>query len=188
MTIALLVAGVTLLIALIWLIGLYNRLVGLRNTRENAFADIDVQLRQRNDLIPQLVSTVKGYTAHEKELLERITQARSSVMNAGSINDKIQADAQLTQALQGLRVQVEAYPDLKANTNFLQLQQEVADIENKLASARRYFNGATRELNNAVESFPSNLIAGSFGFTRQPMYELSAEQRTTMEEPPQINF
>lgn len=186
-------AATIIIVALIvlivfWLIGLYNRLVRYRNNRENAFADIDVQLRQRNDLIPQLVSTVKGYAAHEKDLLERITQARSAVMSAGSINDKIQADTQLTQALQGLRVSVEAYPDLKANTNFLQLQKEISDIENKLAAARRYFNGATRELNNAVESFPGNLMARSFGFSRQPMYELSAEQRTSMEAPPQINF
>lgn len=183
----LIVIGIIVLLAL-WLVSLYNRLVRYRNSRENAFADIDVQLRQRNDLIPQLVSTVKGYATHEKDLLERITQARAGVMNAGSINEKIAADTQLTQALQGLKVSVEAYPDLKANTNFLQLQEEISDIENKLAAARRYFNGATRELNTAIESFPSNLIAGSFGFTRQPMYELSAEQRSTMEEPPQINF
>lgn len=181
------VLGVIILIIL-WLVSLYNRLVKSRNNRENAFADIDVQLRQRNDLIPQLVSTVKGYATHERDLLERITHARSTLMNAGSINDKIQADTQLTQALQGLRVQVEAYPDLKANQNFLQLQGEISDIENKLAAARRYFNGATRELNNSVESFPANLIAKNFGFTRQPMYELSTEQRQTMEEPPTINF
>ncbi|RYZ38306.1 MAG: LemA family protein [Sphingobacteriales bacterium] len=181
---------IVVIIALLvfWLIGLYNKLVRYRNNRENAFADIDVQLRQRNDLIPQLVSTVKGYATHERELLERITQARSAVMAAGNINDKMQADTQLTQALQGLRVSVEAYPDLKANTNFLQLQNEISDIENKLAAARRYFNGATREFNNSVESFPANIIAKNFGFSRQPMYELSAEQRNTMEEPPRISF
>jgi LemA protein len=181
------IIGIIVLLVL-WLISLYNKLVRYKNNRENAFADIDVQLRQRNDLIPQLVSTVKGYATHERDLLERITQARSAVMNAGSINEKMQADTQLTQALQGLRIQVEAYPDLKANTNFLQLQEEISDIENKLAAARRYFNGATRELNNSVESFPANIIAKNFGFTRQPMYELSAEQRTTMEEPPKISF
>ncbi len=187
MTAGLIIIGVIVLIVL-WLVSLYNRLVRLKNNRENAFADIDVQLRQRNDLIPQLVSTVKGYAAHEKDLLERITQARSAVMGANSINDKIQADTQLTHALQGLRIQVEAYPDLKANQNFLQLQNEISDIENKLAAARRYFNGATRELNTGVESFPANIIAKSFGFTRQPMYELSVEQRQTMEEPPKISF
>lgn len=186
--IALIVIVALIVVIALWLVGLYNKLVRYKNNRENAFADIDVQLRQRNDLIPQLVSTVKGYATHEKDLLERITQARSAVMSAGSINEKMQADTQLTQALQGLRVSVEAYPDLKANTNFLQLQQEISDIENKLAAARRYFNGATRELNNSVESFPANIIAKNFGFTRQPMYELSAEQRTTMDAPPQINF
>jgi len=183
----LIIIGVIVLIVL-WIVGLYNRLVRLRNNRENAFADIDVQLRQRNDLVPQLVATVKGYATHERELLERITQARAAVMQATGINEKIQADTQLTQALQGLRVQVEAYPDLKANQNFLQLQNEISDIENKLAAARRYFNGATRELNTGIESFPANIIARNFGFTRQPMYELSSEQRQTMEQPPQINF
>src|SRR5690606_15051486 len=128
MTIIILIAVVVIII--LWLVSLYNRLVRMKNNRENAFADIDVQLRQRNDLIPQLVSTVKGYATHEKELLERITAARSTIMNSSNINDKIQADSQLTQALQGLRVQVEAYPDLKANTNFLHLQQEISDIEN----------------------------------------------------------
>lgn len=179
--------GIIVLIVF-WLVGMYNRLVRFRNNRENAFADIDVQLRQRNDLIPQLVSTVKGYATHERELLERITQARSAMMSAGNINDKMQADTQLTQALQGLRIQVEAYPDLKANQNFLQLQGEISDIENKLAASRRYFNSATKELNTSIESFPTNVIAKNFGFTRQPMYELNAEQRVTMEEPPQITF
>lgn len=186
--IGLIIFGVVVVILAFWLVGLYNRLVSLRNNRENAFADVDVQLRQRNDLVPQLVATVKGYAQHEQELLQRVTEARSAVMGASSINEKIQADSQLTGALQGLRIQVEAYPDLKANTNFLQLQEEISDIENKLAASRRYFNSATRELNTSVESFPSNIIAGSFGFTKQPMYELSTEQRTQMEEPPQINF
>lgn len=179
---------VIIVLVVVWLVGLYNKLVRYRNNRENAFADIDVQLRQRNDLIPQLVSTVKGYATHERELLESITQARSAVMSANNINDKMQADTQLTTALQGLKVQVEAYPDLKANTNFLQLQNEISDIENKLAASRRYFNSATKELNTSIESFPTNMIAKNFGFTRQPMYELNAEQRVTMEEPPEIKF
>lgn len=184
-----LIVGIGIIALIVfWLIGMYNRLVRFRNNRENAFADIDVQMRQRNDLIPQLVATVKGYATHEKELLERITQARSAAMNANTINEKMAADTQLTSALQGLRVQVEAYPDLKANQNFLQLQGEISDIENKLAAARRFFNSATRELNTAIESFPNNLIAKNFGFTKQPMYELTSDQRRTMEEPPQINF
>lgn len=186
--VGLLIAAALVVLIVIWVVGLYNRLISLRNNRENAFADIDVQLRQRNDLIPQLVSTVKGYASHEKEVLERVTMARSTLMGASDINAKIQADTQLTQALQGLRIQVEAYPDLKASANFMHLQEEIADLENKLAASRRYFNGATRELNTAIQSFPSNLIASNFGFKRQSMYELSVEQRTHMEEPPQINF
>ncbi len=172
----------------IWVVSLYNGLVKLRNRRENAFADIDVQLRQRHDLIPQLVETVKGYASHEKELLMRVTEARTAAMAAGSIDDKIKAEQQLSSALQGLRVQVEAYPDLKANQNFLQLQEELSDIENKLAASRRFFNGATTEYNNAVESFPSNLIARNFGFQRELFFDLGTENRKQMEEPPKIKF
>ena len=170
------------------LIGIYNGLVNRRNNRENAFANIDVQLKQRYDLIPQLVATVKGYAAHEKELLEKITAARASAMNATNINDKIQADNALSSALSGLRVAVEAYPDLKANQNFLQLQDEISDIENKLAAARRFFNSATRELNTAIQSFPANLIAGTFGFHTEPMFEVPAEQRAAMDKAPEIQF
>ena len=170
------------------IIGMYNNLVKLRNNRENAFADIDVQLKQRFDLVPQLVATVKGYATHEKELLENITAARTAGVNATSIDDKIKADQQLTSALAGLKVQVEAYPDLKANQNFMQLQGELADIENKLAAVRRYFNSATRELNNAVQSFPSNIFAGMFGFHKEAMYEIEASQRAEVEKAPEIKF
>jgi LemA protein len=172
----------------IWIISLYNGLVRLRNRRENAFADIDVQLRQRHDLVPQLVETVKGYASHEKDLLMKVTEARSAAMSAKTIDDKIVAEQQLTTALQGLRVQVEAYPDLKANQNFLQLQEELSDIENKLAASRRFFNGATTEYNNAVETFPGNLIARNFGFKKEIMFDLGTENRKTMEEPPKIQF
>lgn len=183
----LIVIGVLVLIV-IWIISLYNGLVRLRNRRQNAFADIDVQLRQRHDLVPQLVDTVKGYASHEKELLTKITEARSAAMNATTINDKIVAEQQLSNALAGLKVQVEAYPDLKANQNFLQLQEELSDIENKLAAARRFFNGATTEYNNAVESFPGNLIAKNFGFQREVMFDLGTDTRKQMEEPPKIQF
>lgn len=170
------------------IIGMYNNLVKLRNNRENAFADIDVQLKQRFDLVPQLVATVKGYATHEKELLENITAARTAGVNATSIDDKIKADQQLTSALAGLKVQVEAYPDLKANQNFMQLQGELADIENKLAAVRRYFNSATRELNTAVQSFPSNIFAGMFGFHKEAMYEIEASERAAVEKAPEIKF
>ncbi|MDR1202180.1 MAG: LemA family protein [Tannerellaceae bacterium] len=165
----------------------YNSLVKRRNNRENAFADIDVQLKQRHDLIPQLVETVKGYAAHEKETLDRVISARNGAVNAKSIDEKIMAENTLTSALAGLRVTVEAYPDLKANQNFLQLQGEISTIENKLSSARRYFNAATKELNNTVQSFPSNIIAGMFGFHKETMFDLG-EQRSKLEEAPKIQF
>ena len=184
-TIIIIVVVVVMILAII---GIYNNLVKLRNNRENAFADIDVQLKQRYDLVPQLVATVKGYAEHEKGLLESITAARSAAMSATSIDDKIKADQQLTSALAGLKVQVEAYPDLKANQNFMQLQGELADIENKLAAVRRFFNSATKELNNAVQSFPSNIIAGMFGFKKEPMFEIPASDRAAHEKAPEIKF
>ncbi len=183
----LIVAGILVLVVL-WAIGLYNGLVRLRNRRQNAFADIDVQLRQRHDLVPQLVETVKGYATHERELLTKITEARSAAMSATTIDGKIVAEQQLSTALAGLKVQVEAYPDLKANQNFLQLQEELSDIENKLAASRRFFNGATTEYNNAVESFPGNLVARNFGFSKEIMFDLGTDTRKQMEEPPKIQF
>jgi LemA protein len=183
----LIVVGIIILIV-IWVVSLYNGLVRLRNRRQNAFADIDVQLRQRHDLVPQLVETVKGYATHEKDLLLKITEARSNAMAATSIDDKIKAEQQLSSALAGLKVQVEAYPDLKANQNFLHLQEELSDIENKLAAARRFFNGATTEYNNAVETFPGNLIARNFGFAKEMFFDLGEDTRKKMEEPPQIKF
>ena len=183
----LIVVGLLVLLVF-WIISLYNGLVRLRNRRQNAFADIDVQLRQRHDLVPQLVDTVKGYATHEKDLLLKITEARTAAMAATTIDGKIVAEQQLSTALAGLKVQVEAYPDLKANQNFLQLQEELSDIENKLAAARRFFNGATTEYNNAVEAFPGNLVARNFGFNREIMFDLGTDTRKQMEEPPKIQF
>lgn len=187
MTIGIIILVIVVLIAL-WAVGIYNNLVKLRNNRENAFANIDVQLKQRHDLIPQLVATVKGYADHEKVVLTRVTEARSAAMNATSINDKIQAENALTSALAGLKVSLEAYPDLKANQNFLQLQNEISDIENKLAAVRRFFNSATKELNNAVQTFPSNLLAGIFGFKKEPMFEVPQSERADIEKAPEIKF
>lgn len=168
-------------------ISIYNRLVRLRNNREQAFADIDVQLRQRHDLIPQLVDSVKGYMGHERGVLTEITEARSNAIKATSINEKIAAEGRLSTALDGLKVSIEAYPDLKASQNFMELQNEIADIENKIAAARRFFNSATKELNVATELFPSNLVATLFNFKREPMFELGA-QRVEAEQPPKIQF
>ncbi len=184
--------GIIILIVLVVIavmcVSIYNNLVKLRNNRENAFANIDVQLKQRHDLIPQLVATVKGYATHEKELLEKVTAARSAAMGATTINGKIEAENTLSTALSGLRVSLEAYPDLKANQNFLQLQGEISDIENKLAATRRFFNSTTKELNNAVQTFPSNLLAGMFGFKKEPMFEIPQAERATYDKAPEISF
>jgi LemA protein len=184
----LLILLIPIVLIVFWLISIYNSLVSLRNRREQAFADIDVQLRQRSDLIPQLVETVKGYAGHESKTLTDVIAARNSVLSASSIDDKIKTDNQLTSALQGLKLTVEAYPDLKANQNFIHLQQEIGDIENKLAAARRFFNGATKEYNTSVESFPNNIIAGRYNFKKEALYDLGAEKRQTMEEPPAFKF
>lgn len=185
-------AGIIILIVVavlvVWMISIYNRLVALNNNRENAFANIDVQLKQRHDLVPQLVATVKGYANHEKSLLESVTAARTAAMSATTINEKIEAENALSNALAGLRVSVEAYPDLKASQNFRQLQSEIADIENKLSASRRFFNGATKELNNGVQSFPAVLVAGMFGFGRQPMFEIPAAERAMYDRIPEISF
>ncbi|MCZ2130939.1 MAG: LemA family protein [Bacteroidia bacterium] len=184
MIILLVVVGILVL----FVISIYNRLVKLKLRRENAFADIDVQLKQRHDLIPQLINTVKGYMKHEEGVLTKITDARSRAIKAGSINDKIAAENELTQAMNGLNIQVEAYPDLKANQNFMNLQMEISDIENKLAAVRRFFNSATRELNTAIQVFPNNILAGMFGFTSQPMFDVGEENRATLDKAPEISF
>ena len=184
--IVLIILGIIVILVLM-AISLYNRLVKLRNTREQAFADVDVQLKQRHDMIPQLVDAVKGYMGHERGVLTDITEARAKAMSATTINDKIAAENKLSTALDGLKVAVEAYPDLKASQNFMHLQGEIADIENKIAAARRFFNSATKELNVATEMFPSNLIATLFNFKREPLFELG-DQRAIVEEPPKIQF
>ena len=186
MTIGIIVIIVAVILV-IWGVSMYNGLVKLRNNRENAFANIDVQLKQRYDLVPQLVSTVKGYAAHEKDVLEKVTAARTAAMSASTIDEKVAADKAMSSALSGLKVSLEAYPELKANQNFLQLQTELSDIENKLAAARRFFNSATREFNNACEVFPSNILAGMFKFKRAAMYE-ATENRETLEKAPEVKF
>lgn len=179
---------VVVAIIVLFLMSTYNRLVRMRNNRENAFADIDVQLKQRHDLIPQLVEAVKGYMKHESETLTKITEARAAAMSAQTIDQKIAAENQLSSALNGLKISVEAYPDLKASSNFMQLQEEMADIENKLAAVRRYFNSATKEYNNAAETFPANLVAGMFGFRRETMFDLGDQQRAKLDEAPKVSF
>jgi LemA protein len=176
-----------IVLLIILLVSLYNRLVQLRNNRENAFADIDVQFKQRYDLIPQLVETVKGYAKHEKETLTKVIELRNQAVASTTIDGKIAVENQLSSVLAGLKVTLEAYPDLKANQNFLQLQEEMSDIENKLAAVRRFFNSATKELNNAVQSFPSNIVASMFNFQKAQMFDLGSE-RATLDKAPKINF
>ena len=186
MTVLLITLGIIVLL-IIFVISLYNGLVKLRNNRENAFADIDVQLKQRYDLIPQLVETVKGYAKHEKETLTKVIELRNQAVAATTIDGKIAAENQLSSVLAGLKVTLEAYPDLKANQNFLQLQEEMSDIENKLAAVRRFFNSATKEFNNAVQTFPSNIIAGMFNFRKAEMFDLGTE-RATLDKAPTVSF
>jgi|SRR5690554_4547819 LemA protein len=183
----LIILGIVVVVGF-WIAAMYNNLVALRNNRENAFADIDVQLKQRHDLIPQLVSAVKGYMNHERGTLEAVTAARTRAMGATTINEKIEAEQQLSSAIRGLNVQIEAYPDLKASANFMQLQTEMSDIENKLAAVRRYFNSATKELNTAVQRFPNNIFAGMFGFKTEPFFDLGESQRQQLDKAPEVNF
>ena len=182
------IALIAIAVIAIFLIATYNKLVNLRVTRENAFTDIESQLKQRHDVMPQLVSTVKGYMEHEEGVRTPVTEARSRAMAATTIDGKIDAEQQLGSALAGLKVQVEAYPDLKANQNFMHLQTEISDVENKLAAVRRYFNSATRELNVGVQSFPANIIAGMFGFKTEKMFEIAMEDRANIEKAPDIKF
>ena len=187
MTSTYIIIGVIVVLLLLF-ISLYNKLVKLRNNRENAFADIDVQLKQRHDLIPQLVDTVKGYMKHEEKVLTNITAARAGALNASTIDEKIAAENQLSTALSGLNIAVEAYPDLKASSNFTQLQEEISDVENKLSAVRRFFNSATKEYNNAVETFPSNVIAGMFSFKKESMFDVGTAERATLDKAPKVSF
>ncbi len=167
--------------------GIYNRLVALRQNANNAFADIDVQLTQRRDLVPNLVETVKGYATHERGTLEAVTNARAAASSARTVDEKVQAENVLTGALRQLFAVAEAYPDLKANTNFMQLQSELSDIENKLAAARRFFNNSVSEYNTSREQFPAVVLAGMFGFGPRAFFDLG-ENRGAAETAPKVSF
>jgi LemA protein len=180
------VLGVVVVIV-IWAISIYNGLVAMRQRTNQAFADIDVQLKQRHDLIPNLVETVKGYVAHERGTLEAVVQARNAAMAAPGVEQKVAAENVLTGALRQLFALSENYPDLKANTNFQQLQSELSDIENKLAAARRFFNNAVQEYNTGIQQFPAALFAGVFGFSHREFFDLG-ETRTQLEQAPSVKF
>lgn len=188
--ITLIVIAVIVAILAFVVIGSYNKLVALDQRADQSFADIDVQLKQRNDLIPNLVETVKGYASHEQGTLNAVTQARAAAAGANSVNDKVAADNMMTAALGRLFAVAEAYPDLKANTNFLELQRELSDIENKLAAARRFFNNAVAEFNAVRAQFPTILFAGMFGFGQEkPFFDVGAGDREAMNAaPPQVKF
>lgn len=158
---------------LLWAIYMYNRFVSLRNRTEEAWADIEVQLKRRYDLIPNLVNTVKGYATHESGAFEKVTQARAAAMGARTVGEHAKTEAMFGQAITGLFGIAEAYPDLKANQNFLALQNELSDTENKIQAARRFYNSNVRDLNTSVETFPPNVIARIFQFTKKEFFDLA---------------
>lgn len=158
-----------------WLIGSYNGFVSLRNKTEEAFSTMDVSLKKRYDLIPNLVETVKGYATHEKETLQKVIEARNMAMTATTSEDKIAGDNMLTGTLRSLFAVSENYPDLKANVNFMDLQNQLARIEEEIAGSRRYYNGVVNKFNTKIEMFPGNILAGIFGFKRKPLYEVNEE-------------
>ena len=180
------VLGVIAVIA-IYAIMAYNNLVAMAQRVNQSFADIDVQLRQRSDLIPNLIETVKGYAAHERGTLDAVVKARNAAIAAPSPDAKVAAENQLSGALRQLFALSEAYPDLKANANFQQLQGELSDIENKLAAARRFFNNTVSEYNAGIQQFPAALFAGMFGFRERQFFDLG-DERPALEKPPQVKF
>lgn len=161
-----------LVLIVLWLVGLYNGLVRLRNQVKNAWSQIDVQLKRRHDLIPNLVETVKGYAGHEKTTLENVTKARTQAVSAQGVEAQAKAENELTAALGRLMLVVEQYPDLKANQNFLALQEELASTENRIGFARQFYNDSVMQYNTRTQSFPANMIASSFGFSEEKFFEL----------------
>lgn len=174
-TIILIIIGVLLVGGVLWVIGAYNGFIRMRNAVEEAFSTMDVYMKKRYDLIPNLVETVKGYAAHEAGTFEKVVQARNMAQNATTVEDRIKGENMLTGTLKSLFAIAEAYPDLKANTNFMDLQAQLQKVEEDIANSRKFYNAVVREFNTKVESFPSNIIAGIFGFIRKPMFEVSEE-------------
>lgn len=169
-------AVVTLVI--VWAVSVYNRLIKLSNMKEEGWSGIDVQLKRRFDLIPNLVETVKGYSTHEKDVFLKVTEARASISRAQSVGERAESENMLSGALKSLFAVAESYPELKANTNFLQLQEQLSSLENDIQMSRRYYNGATRDYNIAIATFPAVLIARQFGFTKGEFFEADEGERT----------
>ncbi len=183
--IALIIVIVVIVILAFWIIGMYNGLVRLRNQVKNAWAQIDVQLKRRHDLIPNLMETVKGYMKHERETLENITKARSQAMGANTVGEKAKAEAELSGAMSKFFLVVENYPDLKANQNFLALQEELTSTENKISFSRQNYNDQVLGYNNKIQMFPSNIIAGMFNFKEQEFFEIKDKAQR---EVPKVSF
>ena len=183
--IALIVVAAIAVVLILIIMGIFNKLVRKRNRAEESWAQIDVQLKRRYDLIPNLVETVKGYASHESETLENVTKARNMAINAGTVKEQAQAENMLTGALKSLFAVSEAYPDLKANQNFMQLQEELTSTENKIGFARQHYNDMVRTLNTSIQSFPDNIIAGMFGFKERDYFELTDE---AAREAPEVKF
>ncbi|MFH1781206.1 MAG: LemA family protein [Patescibacteria group bacterium] len=179
--IGLLIGGVVL-IAIIWLIAVYNGLIKLKNQVDEGWSDIDVQLKRRHDLIPNLVNSVKGYAKHERELFEKVTQARTAAMAAKAPAEMAKAEDNLMGVMKSLFAVAENYPDLKANENFLKLQDELSDTENKIQASRRFYNGVVRDFNIKIQVFPNNLVAGMLGFNKRDFFEVEdAKERENVE-------
>jgi len=176
---------IAIVVAVLWVVGVFNGLVTLKNRTKEAWADIDVQLKRRYDLIPNLVATVKGYAAHESQLFEKVTKARTSAMGATGLKDKADAENVLSGTLKSLFAVAESYPDLKASTNFLELQRELTDTEDKIQAARRFYNGNVRDLNTKIETFPANIIAGIFKFANMEFFGIDNEAE---KEPVAVKF
>lgn len=174
-----------IVVIVVWIIGIYNSLVGLRNRVKESWAQVDVQLKRRFDLIPNLMETVKGYMSHERETLEAVTKARTAVSGAGDMESRMAAEAGLTGALGRLFAVSEAYPDLKASTNFLALQEELTSTENKISFARQFYNETVMNFNNKVQMFPGNIIAGMFNFVAEKFFEIEDEAER---EAPKVDF
>ncbi|MDX9892800.1 MAG: LemA family protein [Patescibacteria group bacterium] len=164
-----------------WLIMVFNSLIRLKNRTQEAFSDVDVQLKRRHDLIPNLMETVKGYAQHEKELFEKVTQARSNAINAQGVEEKGQAENVLSQTLKSIFAVAENYPDLKASQNFLQLQDELSDTENKIQAARRFYNGNVRDFNTKTQTFPNNLVVGILGFKNFDFFQAENGERENVQ-------
>ena len=171
-----LIVGGILLAVVFFVIAVYNKLIRLRNTVKSSWSDIDVQLKKRYDLVPNIVETVKGYASHEKSVLENVTEARTVAMRATSPADKAKAENMFRETLKSLFAVAEAYPDLKANANFMQLQSQLKELEDTIEYARRYYNAVVRDFNIVIESFPSNIVASTFGFKQEEFFELEAPE------------